>query len=353
MKPTIDGFWNHDDDYRFSDGLTEDKATHQRKTDSEAEPASQIDIRRAPGYSQWRKDLSRLKPLEKELALLPVGWGKKHKGPMLRGWVKHEGFTVSQLKDHQGMRAVGARTGLFTGPLLCFDFDGRTAFGLGLTPQSVGSWQVHRTTDPWHPKVLFRPTPEQLRQLPAGAEFFGKTITALSSETNKAEALEVFFYGARQVVVLGEHPSSQGYYFWPKNMGPENLAPPPEDWWAYAIRIAEQSHHKKTKRHPTSSKPQGTHRLNPCPICGRHDGPGGSSLWCEQTRQGLILCMPGATFNAECRHGRLRIGQVVEGWALVKRTAINEGDVLVFKSHNPTALAEIRASLKSEAEAEQ
>ena len=68
--------------------------------------------------------------------------------------------------------------------------------------------------------------------------------------------------------------------------------------------------------------------MNPCPICGRDAG-----LWCSQTAAGLILCMPGVTFNAEERHGPLSIGQVVDGWALVKRTPIPEGDVLSFKPH--------------------
>jgi hypothetical protein len=45
--------------------------------------------------------------------------------------------------------------------------------------------------------------------------------------------------------------------------------------------------------------------------------------------------MPGTTFNAEQRHGPLTIGQVVDGWALVKRSPIAEGDVLTFKVHRP------------------
>jgi len=41
--------------------------------------------------------------------------------------------------------------------------------------------------------------------------------------------------------------------------------------------------------------------------------------------------MPGSTFSAEQTHGPLEIGQVVNGYALVKRT----GDVLTFKPHQP------------------
>jgi hypothetical protein len=254
---------------------------------------------------------------------------------MLKDWQHHEGFTVAQLQAHRSMRSVGARTGLLTGPLLCFDFDGETSFELGLDPSAVSTWHVHRTTDPWRLKLLLRPTLEQLTQLPGGEEFHGKTITAPKTDTAKAEALEVFFAGTRQVIVMGEHPSSGGTYYWPSCQGPEELAAPPDEWWAHALEIARQCHHNKTTGSKPSTTRHSTRRLNPCPICGRHNGPGGSALWCEQTRQELILCMPGSTFSAEGRHGPLRIGQVVDGWALVKRTPISSGDVLAFVAHRP------------------
>jgi len=249
---------------------------------------------------------------------------------MLDGWQHHAGFTVAQLQQQRRMRSVGARTGLLTGPLLCFDFDGATSFGLGLDPATVTSWQVHRDTDRHRLKVLFRPTLEQLTELPGGAEFQGKTITAPATDTSKGEALEVFFAGGRQVIVLGEHPSSRGHYFWPDGMGPEALTAPPAHWWEHALQIAADYRQRLSSGSKPSSKRHGTRRLDPCPICGRH-----GSLWCEQTQQGLILCMPGSTFSAEQCHGPLRIGQVIDGWALVKRTPIGEGDVLTFKVHRP------------------
>ena len=288
----------------------------------------------------WLSDLQRLQPLEKDLALIPVGWGHERKAPMFFGkdhphtpedWTK-DALTVEQLQQwpRKPFHAVGARTGLLTGPLLCFDFDGATSLALGLNPATAGSWQVHRNTDPNRLKVLFKPTLEQLLELPCGAEFSGKTTTAPATATAKGEALEVFFDGGRQVIILGEHPSSNGYYYWPDGMGPEQLTAPPAEWWAHALQIANKCHHNKTTGSKPCSRRNGTRRLNPCPICGRH-----GSLWCEQTQQGLILCMPGSTFSAEQRHGPLRVGQVVDGWALVKRTPINDGDVLTFKAHRP------------------
>jgi hypothetical protein len=126
--------------------------------------------------------------------------------------------------------------------LLCFDFDGETSFGLELDPSTVGSWQVHRTTDPWRLKVLFRPTPDQLSDLPGGVEFQGKTITAPKGDTSKGEALEVFFDGGRQVIVAGAHPSSGGHYYWPDGMGPEALTSPPDNWWRHALDVSQQQH---------------------------------------------------------------------------------------------------------------
>jgi len=288
-----------------------------------------------PTAPAWFAGLQQLAHLEHDLALLPIGWGTDRKGPMLSSWQHHPGFTVAQLQAHRTMRSVGARTGLLTGPLLAFDFDGATSLKLGLDPTTARSWQVHRTTDANRLKVLFRPTLEQLSQLPGGAEFQGKTITAAKTINDKGEALEVFFDGGRQVIVLGEHPSSGGHYYWPEGLGPEALTAPPAHWWAHALKIAADCQQRLSTGSKPSSRRHRTNRLNPCLICGRHDGVGGSALWCEQTQQGLILCMPGSSFSAEQRHGDLAIGDVVDGWALVKRTAIKEGDVLTFKAHRP------------------
>ena len=330
MAPTIRGSRGHGDAPRLPDHLLHVQRDNHGKstalTGLQDTPAASY----ASDRAQWRQDLYRLQPFEADLALLPIGWGTENKGPMLEGWQHHGGFTVAQLQQHRKMRSVGARTGLLTGPLLAFDFDGQTSFELGLDPSTVGSWQVHRTTDPWRLKVLFRPSLEQLTELPGGAEFQGKTITAAKTITAKGEALEVFFDGGRQVIVLGEHPSSNGTYYWPSHLGPEALTAPPERWWAHALQVAADCRQRLSSGSKPSSRRHGTKRLDPCPICGRH-----GSLWCEQTQQGLILCMPGSTFSAEAAHGPLRIGQVVDGWALVKRTPIAEGDVLTFKAHRP------------------
>ena len=300
----------------------------------------------------WLSELHRLQPLENDLALVPVGWGHEHKAPMFFGkdhpetpedWTT-KALTVEQLQQwtRQPFRSVGARTGLHTGPLLCFDFDGTTsvdlACQLGMEPWAFTTWQVHRDNDPFRFKVLARPTPEQIAQLPLQAngspEFQGKTLTAPKTDTSKGEALEVFFFGGRQVILLGEHPSSGGHYFWPVGLGPEALTAPPDDWWAHVLQIAQNCQQRITAGSKPSTRRNGSRRLDPCPICGRHSGHNGSGLWCEETTEGLILCMPGSTFSAEQSHGPLAVGQVLDnGYALVKRTPIAEGDVLTFCTH--------------------
>jgi len=257
-----------------------------------------------PQGPAWFAGLHRLAPLQSDLALLPCGWGTDCKGPMLGEWQKHPGYALAQLMAVPRIRSVGARTGGHKGPLLCFDIDGASALelacSLGMQPWAVTTWQVHRDNDANRLKVLFSPTPEQIALLPGGAEFQGKTITKPAVKgrdgkvITKGEALEVFFDGGRQVIVIGEHPSSGGNYFWPEGLGPEALAPPPQVWWQHAIEIAQQCLDRSRRGSRPSTSRSRTRRLNPCPICGRHSG-GGSGLWCEQTTAGLILCMPGSS----------------------------------------------------------
>ena len=298
-----------------------------------------------PGHQSWAADLSHLIPLERQLSLLPVGWGVDGKAPMFLGrrkgpeedWTR-KALTVDEILSfkRQPVRSVGARTGIDSGPLLCFDIDGESAFkqalGFGMDPISANTWQVHRTTDPYRLKVLYRPTPEQIAQLPAG-EFQGKSITAEKTETKKGEALEVFFDRGRQVIILGEHPSSGGYYVWPVEHRPEMLSAPPDVWWNYALTVAQESQRRVRHGGNSSLKRNGTRILDPCPICGRHSSAS-SGLWCAQTSDGLIFCMPGTTFNADPT-GTMKLGTVINGYALVKRSPISEGDCLIFAPHKP------------------
>ena len=296
----------------------------------------------------WLAELHRLKRLEQDFAFLPTGWNGG-KGPMFYGkdhpqtpedWTK-EALSIDQLLrwGRTPYLGVGARTGLHAGPLMAFDFDGASsvdfACEIGLEPWAFDTWHVHRDNDPWRLKVLCQPTPEQLATLPVGVdgsiEFQGKTQTRPKEGDDKGEALEVFFSGKRQVVLIGQHPSG-GNYHWPVGLGPEQLAPPPKAWFDYAIHIAKQ-HHAPVRNgggRSSSSQKNGTRRLNPCPICGRHAGKGGSSLWCDETTKGLIFCMEGSTFSAEQTHGRLTSNQVVQTTKGAYKYLYSKGDAFVF-----------------------
>ena len=294
-----------------------------------------------PLQSLGALELNRLIPFESELALLPCG---ANKAPLVSGWPQHPGWTVADLLQHKAMQAVGARTGLATGPLICFDFDGLSAvdFGAqhGLCPWDAKAWQVHRDNDAARLKVLFRPTPDQISQLPHG-EFSGKT------HTGEGEALEVFFHGGRQVVLIGTHPSG-GQYIWPDGLGPEQLCIPPDSWWQHALQVAGLQRKAVRPRSVRGGARAKTRLLDPCPICGRHSG-GKSNLWCSQTADGLIFCMPGSSFNADS-DGSMPLGTVVNGYALVARTPFEKGDCLTFRQHRPDPLQAIRQQLVEETE---
>ena len=127
MAPTIRGSRGHGDAPRLPDHLLHLQKVKTSKSIATAEQQLQPTGEHAPDPTPWRHQLPRLAHLEQDLALLPVGWGPDRKGPMLEGWQHHLGYTLAQLQAHRSMRSVGARTGLLTGPLLCFDFDGATS----------------------------------------------------------------------------------------------------------------------------------------------------------------------------------------------------------------------------------
>jgi hypothetical protein len=199
----------------------------------------------AADHSSWRQQLGRLEPLG--LPLLPCGAGKDGKSPLnpqtgygLAGW-ETAAFSVPQILAMNGVvRSVGTRTG---DGKIAFDLDGRTAvehcLARGCDPQQAITWQVHRDTDPLRLKVLWYLTPEQQQIL--GPLVSKKLITRppIRDDNNrvveKAEAVELFHHPGRQVILLGQHPSSGGHYFWPDGLGPEALAPIPPEWWALAL----------------------------------------------------------------------------------------------------------------------
>jgi hypothetical protein len=252
--------------------------------------------------------------------------GKKR--PLISSWQKSEGLTINQCLNFQGCKAIGVKTGL---NLLCLDVDGESAIqfacDIGLEIYSFGTWYVGREKNFSRFKLFFTPTKSQIAELKNG-EFQSKRITKPPVKNSdgvvieKGEALEVFLTHKRYAIVLGEHPENDNYD-WHNDSSPDDLIPPPPEVWNWVKSMEPNS----TPARPKNIHRSGTtKRLNPCPICGRDD-----RLWCEESSEGLIFCMVGSTFSAELKHGRLRVGSVVNGYACVSK-----GDeCLTFKRHQP------------------
>ena len=276
--------------------------------------------------------------------LLPLGG---HKNPVEPNWPEREDYPPARLRFDKRTRAVGLKT---TGPLLCFDLDGPEAVAYAQEELGLGwpCWHVGRTDTEERFKLVCVPSPEQWAQLPAPGLILKKSVAAPKRDADgkvvrKGEAIEVFSDRRRQIAVWGEHPDG-GRYCWPTGRGPElALNPPPATWWDFVLEL----YRERAQQVQPSSARSGTTRLDPCPICGRNSADTG--LWCEKTADGLVLCMPGQTFNAELSHGRLELGSVVDGWALKKRTPIAEGDVLTFGLHQPSFIENLRRRMRAAA----
>ena len=271
--------------------------------------------------------------INKGCSLLPCG---ANKNPLIKSWPSEEGFSLEQLRDHPGVKAVGLRKGPADGRIISIDIDGGTAVDklceYGLNP-FTGTFIVGRRGDTYRLKLQFQLTPEQAAEI---GPFQGKIPTLPPRDGAKGEAIEIFYTPRRQVIAAGRHPSGENY-IWLDGCGPDALAAPDARWWAFIKECHSRAQQPPQRRPTPDRRPTlgATRRANPCPVCGRHSGPGGSSLWCEYSKSGLLFCMPGSTFSAP---PGLRIGDVVNGWALKKITETADGPVHVFGQHDPEKL---------------
>jgi hypothetical protein len=295
----------------------------------------------------WKNQLHRLHGLP----LLAVGAGPDRKAPanlrngeLLGSWPTTT-HTPAQIQNaHKKICGAGTRTGTAAQGLLVLDVDGGTAVSWllerGCDPLGAKTWQIHRNTDNERLKVAWRLNEEQqavLGELKTKVETRPAVKDAKGKVLEKGQAVEVF-HGSGQVVVLGEHPTSKGFYWWPDGMGPEALSPVPECWWKAALEITGNTPAATIKTKTTSSKSNGVWRsLNPCPICCRD-----STGYCSQHRDGeTIRCFHGNTFNPEHVHGVLKPGhQITDSqgtiWAVAKTEAQANGDVFsVFVTPKP------------------
>lgn len=270
--------------------------------------------------------------IDKGCCLLPCGGNKN---PLVKSWPSSEGFSLQELNNHPGVKAVGLRTGPEDGRICSIDLDGVTAVKkiheYDLNP-FAGTFIVGRHGDANRLKLQFQLTPEQDAEI---SPFQFKIHTKPAGNGAKGEAVEVFYTRRRQVIVGGRHPSGENY-IWLDGCAPDALTAPDAKWWEFIKECHSRAQQPpERQRHARGRTSNNTRRANPCPICGRHDGPGGSNLWCEYSQSGLLFCMPGQSFHAP---EGLRIGDVHNDWALKKITQTPDGPVHVFGKHDPEKL---------------
>jgi len=266
----------------------------------------------------WKRQLTRLRGLP----LLAVGAGPDRKAPanlrngqLLGSWPTTV-HTPAQIESaHKRICGAGTRTGNAAGGLVVLDVDGGTALSWllerGCDPAEAQTWQIHRNTDTERLKIAWRLSAEQqsllgqikrqVKTRPAVKDASGKVL-------EKGEAVELF-HGEGQVVVLGEHPTSGGFYWWPEGLGPEALAPVPPIWWEAVLQIAQPPAAPVTSAsgRGASSGRGAWRRLQHCPICNRTE-----RQFCSIHRDGrTIRCFHGSTFNPVQTHGALRVGQEI------------------------------------------
>ena len=95
----------------------------------------------------------RLNPLAERFAFIPLSG----KIPLIKGWTANDGYSIEKLLNYKKCTTIGARTGLFTGPLLCFDLDSESAWNclksremvLQASDQSTHYWRVYLFKKGW------------------------------------------------------------------------------------------------------------------------------------------------------------------------------------------------------------
>ena len=248
--------------------------------------------------------------LELFCGFLPIWKGKK--SPML----KYGGEPNLSLQEALGFKP--ASLAVRSPNLLTLDNDKESSFdfvaqrGIDFT---FPTWHIRRTDKEFRFKQVFYVPDELLAELPNGS--IKRTINYCDS------GLDVFLSNSCYILCDGEHEKGQGRYYSPNGLDFPNLATPPKEVWDLALEIAKGEPKSKTRKRYYNTK---SRKMNPCIICGRDE-----RLWCSESDNGLIFCMNGSTFSSEREHGSLNIGDVVNGYALVKQSPTCN----TFKFHEP------------------
>lgn len=315
--------------------------------------------------TSWRDELHRLAHLD--LPMVATGAESPHSpgekkapadlrtGSLLKGWTTAKHSVADIQGACKAVISVGTRTGADAHGLLVFDIDGETALdwlaARELDPAAVSTWQIHRDTDSKRLKVAFQLTEQQqqeLGQIKTKVETKPGVKDGAGNVLEKGEAVEIFHKGGAQVIVLGQHYKSDGNYFWPIGMGPEDLAPIPESWYQAVLTIAgtTTTTAPSTRGSSTKSSSSDWLSLNPCPICGRN-----TSDYCSQHKDGkTIRCFHGSTFAPPTglKAGELHTDRQGTKWAYSKTEPQSNGDVFsTFVEPDPDKQLSLRTSKTS------
>lgn len=281
-------------------------------------------------------ELDQLKVFEKSDCLLPIGWGKSKKAPMLFDWPIVEGYSIEELKKFKNAYGIGLRCD----NIFCLDVDGASAARWARGEKKLldsSTFQIHRNTSANHFKYLFRPTPEQVQQIPTNdrgkKEFQFKVVT----DEICGEAAEFFYSNGRQVIVSGKHFASGGDYQWFENRYPQDIKSPTELEWATVIELAKEHLERKPKESLRRSS-SSWRTLNPCPICGRNE-----HNVCQQSKdKDCIRCFVGNSYSPP---KNLPAGKVIlDEWAFCRLQFVGWGEFAIFVRHKSSPLQKLRRS---------
>ena len=252
-----------------------------------------------------------LAQLEAFSGFLPIRKGTK--SPMVSSWGDE------YLSLEKALSYKPAALAIFSPYFLTLDYDKETALdfvaarGIDFT---LSTLHTRRTDKLWRFKQTFLTTDEMLDELPNRS--IKRTTDYLDS------GLDVFCSKMSYIIIDGEHEDGEGRYYSPSGLDVCDLQHPPKEVWNLIKEIAELNSLEVSSSKTYSNTK--TKKLYPCPICGRN-----KNYWCFKNDNGLIHCMNGQTFSAEKKHGSLNIGDVVDGYALVKKIA----SCNTFKIHEP------------------
>ena len=270
--------------------------------------------------------VQKLEQIQSFCGFLPIWKGSKK--PKVKEWGDEPHLSL--------LEALGfapAALAVRSPNLLCLDYDKESSFdfaaerGIDFT---YPTWHIRRTDNVQRFKQVFLVSDELLSELPNRS--IKRTINYLDS------GLDIFLSNKAYIIFSGEHEQGKGQYYSPAGLTVSNLQPPPKVVWDLILEIGSFEPFSRKRKFNTKSK-----KMNPCIICGRDE-----RLWCSESDNGLIFCMNGSTFNAEKKHGFLKIGDVTSnGYALVGQSpTCNTFKLDQPQKHKPRRTTKLRRSIR-------